>query len=330
MPRAFLLTLVGVNAILALAGAVYAGREHIPAAAAAPIVAAFLLQISFYLAPGFPEVRKWLEGTLSPVQIATLALAAALVPYLVYSLPTGVFQLRGLLKLAAIAAVPAFVFVVRPTASPGLTWQDLAALAAVAVAELGKVFRQIYLSPIADLRLESLGRIMIIGVGATAFLSLRRLEGSGYQWRISKADCKTGLKQFALFLPLGITAGIAIRFAAYQPARVDPWMYLPMALGTFLGAYAAVALFEEFFFRGVLQNLAGASLGHPAGAQAGVSILFGLTHLPFRVFPNWRFAVLAAIVGWFYGQAYRERRSVVASSIAHALVVTTWRLLFAG
>ncbi|MBI3665693.1 MAG: CPBP family intramembrane metalloprotease [Acidobacteria bacterium] len=104
-------------------------------------------------------------------------------------------------------------------------------------------------------------------------------------------------------------------------------MYPFLVLGTFLGMYFIVALAEELFFRGILQNLATTSLGSAVGAQALASLLFGLSHLPFRRFPNWRFALLAAIAGWFYGQAYRERRSVVASSITHALVNTASRLL---
>jgi len=171
---------------------------------------------------------------------------------------------------------------------------------------------------------------MIIGVSATAFLSLRRLDCSGYSLRISWPDWKTGIKYFLLFLPVGIPIGLGIGFAGYRPVRVDAWMYPVLAAATFIGMYAMVALFEELFFRGVLQNLGSASLGSPVASQVIASLLFGLVHLPFRSFPNWRFAILAAIAGWFYGQAYRERRNVVGSSVAHALVNTTWRLLFSA
>lgn len=330
MPRAFLYTLLGVNACLALAGAAYAAYRDIPTALAVPIVLAFLLQISFYLVPGFPEARRRLEERLSPYRLGILAVAAALAPYLIYSLPTGVFQFSALLKLALLSGVVTFTFVLWPTKSPRLTWQDLVVLTAVAVAELGRVFRQIYLSPVSDLRLESMGRIMIIGVGATAFLSLRRLAGTGYQFGMTGADWKTGLKQFAIFLPLGAAIAVLIRFARYRPVEIEGWMYPMATLGTFLGMYLVVALFEELLFRGILQNLVAETLGRPLASQAIASVAYGLSHLTFRSFPDWRFAMLATIAGWFYGQAYRERRSVVAASIAHALVNAVWRLLFAG
>src|SRR5437867_3436737 len=120
MPRAFVFSLVGVNGCLAVAGAVYAWHKSVPAAAALPIVVAFLLQISFYLAPGFPEVRKRIEQRFSPARIAAFSVLAALVPYLVYSVPTAVFHFPALLELAAISGVLAFVFVIWPTRSPGL------------------------------------------------------------------------------------------------------------------------------------------------------------------------------------------------------------------
>ncbi len=57
------------------------------------------------------------------------------------------------------------------------------------------------------------------------------------------------------------------------------------------------------------------------------SLIFGAVHLPFRAFPNWRFALLAAAAGVAYGLAFRAARSIRAAMVAHALVVTTWRLL---
>jgi membrane protease YdiL (CAAX protease family) len=173
-----------------------------------------------------------------------------------------------------------------------------------------------------------MGHIMLVGLSATAFLSLRRLPGSNYQLHASWADWRTGIWQFLFFIPIGLPVGWAIGFIGFHPLQADLWLYLILLPGTFLGMYAVVALLEELIFRGVLQNLATTWVGNAVVAQAITSVLFGLAHLPFRSFPNWRFAVVAAIAGWFYGQAYRERRSIVASSITHALVNTAWRLLF--
>jgi membrane protease YdiL (CAAX protease family) len=175
-----------------------------------------------------------------------------------------------------------------------------------------------------------MGQIMIISLGATAFLVLRRLEGTGYRFAMSAGDWKTGVKQFVFFLLLGGPVALATGFARVGLLPVQALAYPLAAAGIFLGMYAVVALFEELFFRGILQNLAATTLGSALGAQVAASLAFGLCHLGFRGFPNWRAALVNTILGWFCGQAYRERRSVVASSITHALVTTTWRLFFSG
>ena len=280
VPRAFLYTLVVVNVALAAAGAIYAVLENIPPAVAAPILAAFLLQISFYLLPAFPAARQRLEERFGPAGIAAIALLAAVVPYLVYSVPIGTLRWESLGLLTLTAGVPVSVFTLWPTRSRGLTWQDSAVLALVGVAEFGGWYRRIYLSPIDGLDIAILGRLMTIGVAATAFLSLRKLEGSGYQLWASRAHWKAGLRQACWFLPLGLLLGIAIGFGRYRPVPVQPWLFPPLAVGIFAGMYAAVALFEEMLFRGVLQNLVTVTLGRPRAAQILASVVYGLVHLP--------------------------------------------------
>src|SRR5262249_33153776 len=154
-------------------------------------------------------------------------------------------------------------------------------------------------------------RLMTIGLAATALFSLRHLEGSGYRFWPAAGDWKTGIRWGSAFLPVGILLGAATGFGHYRATPVEPWIYPALAAGMFAGMYAAVALFEELVFRGVMQNLLGVTLRQPRLAQFLASIAYGAAHLPFRGFPNWRFALLAAIAGWFYGEAYRERTSVV-------------------
>jgi membrane protease YdiL (CAAX protease family) len=81
------------------------------------------------------------------------------------------------------------------------------------------------------------------------------------------------------------------------------------------------------YFRGVLQNLLAARLGRPQLALLITSALFGLSHLG-RGFPNWEYAAVTAVLGWFCGRAYAQRQSVVASGVTHALAVLARRFLF--
>jgi len=50
--------------------------------------------------------------------------------------------------------------------------------------------------------------------------------------------------------------------------------------------------------------------------------------LPYQGFPNWRFSILAAAAGIFYGLAFRQARSIRASMVTHALTYTILRVFF--
>jgi hypothetical protein len=57
-------------------------------------------------------------------------------------------------------------------------------------------------------------------------------------------------------------------------------------------------------------------------------VLFGLSHFHKGAAFNWRYVLLAAIAGIFYGRAWRARRKVLASSITHTAVDVVWSLWF--
>src|SRR5438045_1728016 len=78
---------VGVGwVLLGFAAFWYAQMKGIPGLVALPAAAAFLIEFPFYLLPGFHP--DWLKR---PGWLA----ASCLLPYLVYSIPTGQFRLSG-------------------------------------------------------------------------------------------------------------------------------------------------------------------------------------------------------------------------------------------
>ena len=87
-----------------------------------------------------------------------------------------------------------------------------------------------------------------------------------------------------------------------------------------------IAVPEELFFRGWLQNLLERRIGrYPALFMTAA--LFGLAHFNKRTTTfNWRYVLLAALAGVFYGRAWRRDRRVGASAIAHATVDSIWSL----
>jgi membrane protease YdiL (CAAX protease family) len=86
-----------------------------------------------------------------------------------------------------------------------------------------------------------------------------------------------------------------------------------------------LALGEEFLARGLLQQWISDWTGRPGVGLALASIAFGSSHLWFRDFPNWRWAILTTALGWFCGKAYNEAGGIRAAMVTHALVVTLWQ-----
>src|SRR5262249_38618928 len=85
-----------------------------------------------------------------------------------------------------------------------------------------------------------------------------------------------------------------------------------------------VAMPEELFFRGMMLNMLERRIG-ARRALAITSALFGLAHFNKRAaFFNWRYVTLAALAGFFHGQAWLARRRLIASSITHATVDAVW------
>jgi CAAX protease family protein len=236
----------------------------------------------------------------------------------VYASNTGQFRWWGLAQLAALATAISLWYVILPRAP--LT--DGAFLVFVAAVVLGKYLDRIYASPLAGVPVEILGRLALIRSCAMVMLIERRAADTAFGFLPSWQEWKIGLRHFVYFLAAGIPLAWALRLA-----RLGPPMPLWKVVATFFGILWVVALSEEFFFRGLLQRWLADWTGSPSLALAGAAILFGAAHLGFRGFPNWRFGLLAALAGLFYGRAYFQAKSIRASMVTHALAVTLWRVL---
>jgi membrane protease YdiL (CAAX protease family) len=311
--------LIGWTA-LGAAGLIYARAKGIPTWAALPVLAAILIEFSFYLVPGFESAREWLASELPELQLGLLLGATALLPYLAYSLPTHQFHWLALARLAALTFTVSLWYVVLPRA----VWSDLLFLALLTVVVLRKFFDPIYTAPVPLLRIEVLGQLTLIHLGALSIQIQRRVFNTGFGFWPSRRDWWIGVRYFLLFLPVGFPLALLLHVIRFGVVEFVWWK----AAGTFLGFLWVVALSEEFAFRGLLQNWLTEWTGKPIWALLTASVFFGLIHLGFRTYPNWRMVLIAAIAGCFYGRAFQRAGSIRASMVTHALVVTFWRTVF--
>ena len=306
--------------VLGAAGLLYARWKAIPQWAAVPVLAAFLLEYLFYLAPGFEAVRESLAATFQPLALAFALAGTALAPYLIYSVGTHQFHWDALARLAALAFTVSLWYIVLPPARAA----DVLFLLLLASVVLRKFFDGIFLAPVPGLRLEVLGQLMLIRLATMEILLLRHAAAAGFGFLPSRDDWAIGLRNFLLFLPLGFPLALLTGLIHFTPGDFVLWK----TIGTFFGILWVVALSEEFFFRGLLQQWLCDWTGSTRVGLAATSIAFGLCHLWFRQFPNWKMALVATASGWFCGRAFLQARSIRAGMVTHALVVTAWRSVF--
>jgi len=322
--RSFWLTLSIVWTVVVAGGIAYGRFLGLPAHVVAPVLAAFLWEASFYLVPGFPALRQAMEERWEPPVLALGMVAAAAAPYCAYTLATGTFHWTGLGLLLSLAAAASLCYLCLP--KNGRT--DAIFLLFMAAVVLSGCFKAIYPSPAPGLRLEILGQMMWTRTGIMVMLWFRRAEGIGFGFVPTKAEWAIGARNYLYFLPVGLPLALAIGFVRYRPLPLVWWQTAGVAVVTFLGMLWVVALAEEFFFRGVMQQGLGRWLNNQTAGLILSSVAFGLVHLPFRAFPNWKFALVAAIAGLFYGRAYSQAGGIRAAMITHALVNTTTRIFF--
>ncbi len=322
----FLVAVVLVWAVGSIAAFFYSQQQHIPQWLLFALLPALLLEISLYLLPGFEGMRKWFDRLGSKPLRAGVLVASGVTPYLMESLRTGTFGFTPFLLLLTLVSVTAFWYAVF---KPGPA-VDVLFLAFMAAVYLSLAFKQIYVRPMPHLQLEVMGRLMWVRVGLLAVLSLRRLDNVRFGFIPTSAEWRIGIAQFLYFLPVGGGAAYLLRFAKFHPVSLVWWKFALFVPALFFGVLWVLAVGEEFFFRGFLQQLVARGLGSEKGGLVVASAVFGMAHLPYRAFPNWRFAIVAGIAGLFYGISFLRSGSVRSSMVTHALVVTTWRTLFSG
>jgi membrane protease YdiL (CAAX protease family) len=309
--------------VLGLAGMWYARSRGIPSWAALPVVAAFLIEYPFYLVPAFPAVRERVHG----MGVPAFAVAVAVLPYLACCCGAVRFEWAGLARIAAVALAVGLWYVVLPAARV----TGVAFLGLVGAVLLGGYFNPIYapLHPeFKDLKnVIVIPHLSLISMAVMALMLQRRVPETGYGFIPNRREWRIGLLHFLCFVPVGLP--LALLLHATHFATPKPAFYIA---GTFVGMFCVVSLSEEFFVRGVLQGWIEEWIRSRAGALLVTSAIFGLLHLGMggrAAFPNWKWALVAGVLGWFCGHARNQAGSIRASMVTHALVATTWRAFFA-
>ena len=284
-----------------------------------PVVIAALLLLFPLLFAGFFEQRA--QRGLRRLSTRQLCSAAACfcVPYVLVAVAFHVFSFAWFLLYLLLPPGLAACLAQARGRDPQQkgNWRDFAALAVLGLAVDLRWFEHAW-----PAHLSVFNKVLLLDAGLLAIIGARRLDGVGFDLRVRPRDLFTGGREFLFYAPAAIFIGIELGFLHWHRGWPRPGATVTAALFTFF----FIAVPEELFFRGWLQNLLERRLGR-SGALAVTSVLFGLAHFNKRAAHfNWRYVLLAALAGVFYGRAWRRDRRVAASALTHTLVDTVWSL----
>ena len=284
------------------------------------IVIAGVLALIPYLTAAFLPTRVSGSANRLPKWAQIAAPALLCIPYLLVSLEAGDFSWPWLALYALLP--PAMSLVARLAPDNNRTiWPQLLILAVLGLSVDLRWFERAW-----PPHLAVFNKVLLLDAGIYAFVALRPIAGTGFDLRLRLRDLITGLREFLLYLPIALTLGFALGFLHLHPIGAVDGLLLGRFAEAWLFTFFFIAVPEELFFRGWLQNLLERRMGRTA-ALVVASVLFGLSHFNKRTaFFNWRYVLLAAIAGIFYGRAWGRDRRVGASAVTHSTVDAVWSL----
>jgi uncharacterized protein len=281
------------------------------------IVAAVLTLLPFLFAAFWPLSVE--AGLRMPIAVRIVRPAVLCVPYVVVAIYYGQFRWGWFALYLLLPVAISWLLYRASVADPAQRgdWRDYLVLVG-----LGLAVDLRWFEPAWPAHLAVFNKMLLLDAGIYGFLAIRRLQGTGFDLRLRLADLRIGGRELVFYAPLAIALGLALGFLHFH-ANIPSVSHVVLG---WLFTFFFIAVPEELFFRGWMQNLLERRLGQ-RWALATTAVLFGLSHFNKRaVHFNWRYVVLAALAGVFYGRAWLQERRVGASAITHASVDTLWSL----
>lgn len=297
----------------------------------ANIVAALLTLVPLFAAAFFASSVSGCARKL-PAAAQVLLPAVLCLPYCLVTWAAGQFHwtwfaLYALLPVGVAALARQSMLIDQQVVSdPGIApgsvpvhaaWRDFLVLAVLGLAVDLRWFESAW-----PPHLAIFSKMILLDAGIYAFVALRNLRGAGFDLRVRLRDALIGLREVAFYTPLALALGLSLGFLHVH----KNWPGFTPIAGAWFFTFFFIAIPEELFFRGWLQNLLERRIGRTPSLLL-TSLLFGLAHFNKRTaFFNWRYVLLAAVAGLFYGRAWRADRRIAASAITHATVDTIWSI----
>jgi len=267
-----------------------------------------------------PLMGFWGEATgrrlrALPTLVQLAAPAVLCVPYALVATASGDFHWLWLVLYALLPV--AFAILLWRSKGFNSGWTELFVLAVLGLIVDLRLFESAW-----PAHLAVFNKMLLLDAGLYGFIVLRQLDGTGFDLRLRMCDAAIGIRELALYMPLALAMGFGIGFLHWHRG----WPGVASIAMAWIFTFIVIAIPEELFFRGWLQNLLQRRVG-PNFALVLTAVIFGLAHFNKRSANfNWRYVLMAAFAGVFYGRAWRQQCRVAAAVITHASVDTIWSL----
>jgi uncharacterized protein len=277
--------------------------------------AALLTVLPFFVAAFCPQTLQLVQRL--PLRLRILAPALLCLPYVLVSASNGRFRWAWLGLYALLPVLISLLLYGASLTDPDQRgeWRDF-----IILGVLGLAVDLRWFEPAWGPGLTIFNKVLLLDAGIYGFLGVRQLRQVGFDLRLRLRDFRVGLLWLAVYTPIAVALGLYLGFLHFHP-------YIPSAgrvLLAWIFTFLFVAVPEELFFRGWMQNLLERRVGQ-VRALLITATLFGLSHFNKRAAHfNWRYVLLALLAGIFYGRAWLQDRRVGASAITHASVDTIW------
>jgi uncharacterized protein len=282
------------------------------------LFAALLTLLPMLWAAFLPE-RASALGRALPRALRIASPAVLCLPYALVACAFRMFHWGWLAVYVLLPVAIAFLLDQGRRANPGKRdeWRDYLVLAVLGLAVDLRWFESAWPAGLA-----ALGKMVLLDAGIFGFLVVRQLDSVGFDLRLKKRDIEIGLRELFFYALIAIPFGLGLGFLHLHATLPQPLH----AMGAFVFTFLFIAIPEELFFRGWLQNLLERRFGRTC-ALVMTSVVFGLAHWNKQTLSfNWRYVLMAALAGIFYGRAWRAERRVGASALTHTTVDTLWSL----
>jgi hypothetical protein len=209
-------------------------------------LAAVLTLVPFFAAAFCPRslefVRQW------PVLLRILGPALLALPYALVSVSNGIFHWTWLALYALLPVGVSLLLYEASLADPEQRgeWRDFLILALLGVAVDLRWFE-----PAWGPRLSIFDKMLLLDAGIYGFLAIRQLGHVGFDLRLRLRDLGVGLFALAAYAPIAVILGLLLGFLHFHAVIPS----LGHALLGWLFTFFFIAVPEELFFRGWMQNL---------------------------------------------------------------------------